>query len=139
MIFWIGNFCQNRKATVTVNGKTSIITALEQAGLPQGSPLSPILYLFFNSNLVQGVINKNKDSIAFIDDFTAWVVSPTIAKNLRKIKTAVIPHLKTWAQTSAAVFNSQKTVFTYFSRTGSKVNSVEASEPLVILRASVVS
>ncbi len=90
------NSCQNWKVTVTVHRETSIITALKQAGLPKGSPLSLILYLFFNFNLVQGVINKNKDSIAFIDNFTAWVVSLTIAENLKKIRTAVIPHLETW-------------------------------------------
>lgn len=137
MVSWISNFCRNRKAIVTVNGETSITTALEQAGLPQGSPLSPILYLFFNSDLVQGVINKNKGSIAFIDDFTTWVVSPTIAENLKKISNTVIPHVETWAHTSTTVFNSQKTVFTHCTRTASKIICIEASEPLVILRASV--
>lgn len=107
MVWWIESFCKDRKATVTINGKTSKTTALDQAGLPQGSPLSPILYLFFSSDLVKGVIDKNKGSIAFIDDFTAWVTSPSIGENLRKIRTNVIPHLEDWAQASAAVFNSQ--------------------------------
>ena len=74
MVRWIESFCKDRKATVTVNGETSKTAALNQAGLPQGSPLLSILYLFFNSDLVQGVINKNKGSIAFIDDFIAWVM-----------------------------------------------------------------
>lgn len=71
IVGWIKNFCENQKATVTVNGKTSIIIFLAHTGFPQGSPLSPILYLFFNSNLVTGVINKNKGSLAFINNFTA--------------------------------------------------------------------
>lgn len=76
IVCWIKSFCENRKATVTINREASNISALSQAGLPQGSPLSPILYLFFNSSLVEGVINKNKCSLAFIDDFTAWAVRP---------------------------------------------------------------
>ena len=99
--------------------------------------MSPILYLFFNSDLVTGVINKNKGSLAFIDDFTAWVVSPTIANNLRKIKATIIPHFENWANISGAVFNSQKTVFTHFTQTHSMVNCLEASEGLVILGATV--
>jgi hypothetical protein len=35
-----------------VNGQASEARELEQAGLPQGSPLSPILFLFFNADLV---------------------------------------------------------------------------------------
>ncbi len=92
MVKRIQNFCANRTATVTINGEISCKTALAQARLPQGSPLSPILYLFFNAELVQGVINKNKGSIAFIDDFTVWVTSLSIGENLNKIRTSIIPH-----------------------------------------------
>ena len=40
---WIKSFCDNRKATISVNGESSAISSLSQAGLPQGSPLLPIL------------------------------------------------------------------------------------------------
>lgn len=120
-------------------GETYTIISLAQAGLPQGSPLSPILYLFFNSDLITGVINLKKGSLAFIDDFTAWVVSPTIADNLRKIRATIIPQVENWAHISGAMFNSQKTVFTHFTRTHAKANCLEASEGLVILGATVAS
>lgn len=48
----------------------SKIAPLAKADLPQGSPLSLILYLFFNLNWVEGVMNKNKGSLAFINNFT---------------------------------------------------------------------
>ncbi len=46
MVQWIQSFCTNKKATVTINGEVSSTVAFDQAGLPQGSPLSLILYLF---------------------------------------------------------------------------------------------
>lgn len=56
---------------ITVNDHTSLPKSLENARLPQGSPLSPLLFLFFNANLIKSVINKNRVAIAFVDDYTA--------------------------------------------------------------------
>ena len=83
------------------------------------------------------MINKNKRCIAFIHDFTVWVTSPSIAENLNKIRASIVPHLETWAHESAAVFNSQKTVFIHFTLTTSKAKSEEALESLTILGATV--
>lgn len=86
---------------------------------------------------MERVINKIKGSIAFIDDYTAWIDSPIVAKNLRKIRLSIIPHLKKWAQSSAAIFNGQKLLFIHFTRTASKADTLEATESLSILGASV--
>jgi hypothetical protein len=57
----------------------SPISEIEHAGIPQWSPLSPILYVFYNANLVQGHINKSEGSIGFIDDYNAWATGPSAA------------------------------------------------------------
>ena len=46
---------------------------IEHAGIPQGSPLSPFLCVFYNANLVQSRLEKSGGSIGFVDDYNAWV------------------------------------------------------------------
>src|SRR5687768_1227905 len=46
LVRWVEAFCSGRTAATVVNGHPSTNRALPQAGLPQGPPLSPILFLF---------------------------------------------------------------------------------------------
>ncbi|KAM4055446.1 reverse transcriptase (RNA-dependent DNA polymerase) [Hirsutella rhossiliensis] len=89
LVNWIDAFCSGRTASVVVNGHTSEQQTLPQAGLPQGSPLSPVAFLFFNADLVQRRISNNGGSIAFVDDYSAWVTGPTAESN-RDEKTSFI-------------------------------------------------
>ena len=59
---------------------------MPQADLPQGSPLSPILFLLFNATLIQQVINAKGGSLAFVDDYTAWVVGDSAEANTRQLQ-----------------------------------------------------
>ena len=77
LIQWVEAFCSEQTATIQINGQGSEVQSLPQAGLPQGSPLSPILFLFFNTDLMQQQINSHSRAIAFVDDFTTWVTRPT--------------------------------------------------------------
>jgi hypothetical protein len=49
----IDAFCSDREAAVLVNGELSDRVNPSQAGLPQGSLLSPVSFLFFNANLLR--------------------------------------------------------------------------------------
>ncbi|KAJ0124197.1 Resistance to glucose repression protein 1 [Fusarium oxysporum f. sp. albedinis] len=79
---WVDAFCSDRTATIMINGQSSESRPLPQAGLPQGSPLSPMLFLFFNADLVQTQIDRNGGAIAFVDDYTSWVSGPTAQSRL---------------------------------------------------------
>ena len=55
-----------------MNGYTS-----EQRELPQSRSATeltavPVLFLFFNADLVQDKINAGGGSVGFMDDYTAW-------------------------------------------------------------------
>ncbi|RKL00430.1 hypothetical protein BFJ70_g17447, partial [Fusarium oxysporum] len=127
LLRWIDSFCSERTATIVINGQSSESRPLPQAGLPQGSPLSPILFLFFNADLVQTQIDRNGGAIAFVDDYTAWVSGPTAQSNRRGIQ-AVIDKALDWERRSGATFEAEKTAIIHFTRYTGRVDS----EPFTI-------
>ena len=58
-------------------------------GLPQGSPLSPVLFLFYNADLVERKISNKEGAIAFVDDYTAWVVGESAEANIVSLKKVI--------------------------------------------------
>ena len=132
MVQWIGAFCSDRTANIVVNGYTAPQQRLPQAGLPQGSPLSPILFLFFNADLVQQRIDSKGGSIAFVDDYTAWVTGPSAEVNHIRIQ-QIVDRAVQWEKRSGATFESTKTVLVHFTRTASR-----SSSALVIVKGKTV-
>ncbi|KAJ6078154.1 Transposon I factor [Penicillium canescens] len=132
LLRWTEAFCSERTATIQINGQESEIQILPQAGLPQGSPLSPILFLFFNADLVQRQIDSQGGAIAFVDDFTAWVTGPTARSNREGIE-AIITHALKWESRSGATFEAEKTAIIHFAPKTYKLEQ----EPFIIKGQSV--
>ncbi|RFU31200.1 Acting on ester bonds/RNA-directed DNA polymerase/Ribonuclease H, partial [Scytalidium lignicola] len=130
---WVNAFCSERTATIQINGQSSETRRLPQAGLPQGSPLSPILFLFFNADLVQRRIDCYGGAIAFVDDFTAWVMGPTAQSNREGIE-AIINDALDWERRSGATFEAEKTAIIHFTRRSYKSDS----EPFIIKGEAVL-
>jgi ribonuclease HI/exonuclease III len=122
LLQWVDAFCSERTATIQINGQSSLSRSLRQAGLPQGSPLSPILFLFFNADLVQRRIDSNGGAIAFVDDFTAWVTGPTVQSNRAGIE-AIINDALEWEKRSGATFEAEKTAIIHFTKKSYKTNA----------------
>ncbi|TQW06749.1 reverse transcriptase [Cordyceps javanica] len=108
--------------TAEDDGHQSDVRTLDQAGLPQGSPFSAGSYNFFNADLVQRRIDAHGGAIAFIDDFTAWVTSPTAHSNRAKIK-AIVEEAQEWEKRSGATFEADKTAVIHFTRDARKVDT----------------
>jgi len=52
MIRWVDSFLSDRRAMLVIDGRTGQTHAI-QAGLPQGSPVSPVLFILSVSALFQ--------------------------------------------------------------------------------------
>jgi hypothetical protein len=113
LVKWIDAFCSNQTATIVVNGHTSERRRPPQAGLPRGSPLSPVLFLFFSADLVQSRINSKGGSIAFIDDYPAWLRASTAEANRAGIQ-AIINRALEREKWSGVTFKGNKTAVIYF-------------------------
>ena len=78
---WIKAFYSNRSVLMMLKGRELALENLPFHGVPQGSPLSPILYLFFNADLVEREITDREGSVAFIDNYTVWVIGNHAREN----------------------------------------------------------
>ncbi|GAA93218.1 reverse transcriptase [Aspergillus luchuensis IFO 4308] len=107
---------EDRQASVTFDDFESESLPLEHAGLAQGSPLSPILFGFYNSDLVDQVVDQNGGASAFIDDYFRWRSYPTVEENIKKIQEEDIPRIEEWARRTGASFAAEKTELIHLTR-----------------------
>ncbi|EED22555.1 transposon I factor, putative [Talaromyces stipitatus ATCC 10500] len=62
LIGWIKSFLSNRRTSITLL-EGNMGEFLVNTGIPQGSPLSPILFLFFNADLIEQILTEYPDVI----------------------------------------------------------------------------
>ena len=84
VVNWVASFLTNRQTIVKTNKHTTpkLYTDL---GLPQGSPLSSILYLFYNADLLDNCTKKGVDAQAYIDDITLMSAGKSVKDNTQKL------------------------------------------------------
>jgi hypothetical protein len=64
-----------------VGSYESEVKGIDFTGILQGSPLSPLLYIFYNADLVEQQIDSTGGALGFVDDFNAWVVGKDEEQN----------------------------------------------------------
>lgn len=104
----ISSFLSDRVTSIRSNEFTSAKLPIS-CGIPQRSPLSPILFLFYNADLLVECSNAatGLSVNAFIDDTTLCAVSPSTEEN-RKLLASANDKCLNWAQTHGAVFAPSK-------------------------------
>lgn len=116
LLHLVKGFLSNRSTNLRLQDYLSVTFNCDD-GLPQGSPLSVILYIIYNSPLLQTSHpdpKKKELSLGFIDDIIHLVASKSLEENMIKLKTPASISL-TWARTHGAIFDKKKAQLIHFS------------------------
>jgi hypothetical protein len=114
-VAWIASFLKNRHTRIMIDGHKS--GEYETAtGIPQGSPLSPILYLFYNADLIE-TCNREHNTIAtgYIDDIAILRWGDTTEEICDGLSTT-LGLAKQWASKHASIFAPEKFQHTHHTR-----------------------
>ena len=108
---WVDSFMSYRSARVRLQDTTTDSAPL-QCGLPQGSPVSPILFLLYTQPIYR--LGVKKQRFGYADDVTMLQIGDTI------IETTIaankdISSLVTWGQENAISFDTGKTEVMHFA------------------------
>jgi hypothetical protein len=112
----IRSFLSERTVIFTIDGED---TAPQQpvAGVPQGSPLSPILFLFYNAPLLEALnlLELHLSALGFADDINLLTYSESTAVNCAALESAHDRCLA-WASTHGMQFAPKKYTLTHFTQ-----------------------
>ena len=114
LISWIHSFLTNRRLQLAFDGEISNSVSIN-AGIPQGSPVSPILFLIYISQMFKSNAKKlvSVRLISYIDDIAIIVSSKTIRQNCRLLQNAAIELIK-WGENHYIEFDMTKTELIHF-------------------------
>ena len=113
---WIFSFCTRRTTTLVFDDSESSSIPIH-CRVPQDSPLSPILFLFYISELHETVHSPTTgvSALGVADDTNLLAFEHSLKSNLLKLKNT---HLKclSWAARHGIVFSPEKYKILHFSR-----------------------
>lgn len=112
LVSWCRSFLHHRRVEVRHTGGVTQPRQLE-CGLPQGSPISPILFLLYMAEALKGGMPGMKFSYA--DDIGILGIGPTAATSLAAAQSQV-DWLLQWATANAVAFDVAKTEVIQFGR-----------------------
>lgn len=85
LLSWVSSFLSQRVLRLTFDGKTEVFSPI-QTGTPQGSPISPILFLIYLRDMFK---SKAVTFLSYIDDISLTVSSPSFKKNIQILEREV--------------------------------------------------
>lgn len=112
IIAWIASFLADRTTTLKLQ-EFILPSAPIQTGIPKGSPVSPILYLFYNADLIETCWTEDTEAVGYIDDASA--VGPTTQRNCKTLK-KIHRQAEQWATKRIVAISTSFVGVDYMSR-----------------------
>jgi Reverse transcriptase (RNA-dependent DNA polymerase) len=116
IVRWIRSFLHQRTTRLLFNGAKSD-TINTPTCIPQGSPLSPLLYMCYNAELleVQPKDNHNTNlSLSFIDDVVYGAEGTSARSNVWRLR-QMLQGADEWRQRDGAKFETSKDIVIHFT------------------------
>ena len=116
LVRWTDSFMRNRRVIMSVDGQDSEPIDVT-TGLPQGSPISPVLFAIYIADIHQAVEDKTEQcrGISFVDDVTWVAEGRNLDEVVHKLERCAELSLS-WAKDNAVSFETSKTEAILFTR-----------------------
>jgi hypothetical protein len=117
LIRWTHSFMTDRQVKIVLDGETGQVHPVD-TGIPQGSPVAPILFVTYLSGIFDEVERKAQgvSGLSFADDIAWWVEGgeQEVADSLAAAAKIAIA----WAEANGIAFDQGKTEAALFRRKG---------------------
>ena len=134
IVRWIDSFLNNRATTLKLPEYTAPSVPI-QTGIPQGSPISPILYLFYNADLIEACKTDDTEAVGYIDDVSILAVGPSAPRNCKTLK-GIHRMAEEWARKHGSQFAPAKYELIHFTRDPTKNSNHALRLPHTTVKAS---
>jgi ribonuclease HI len=116
LIKWAVSFASDRKVSILIDGHQGPIHPI-QAGIPQGSPVSPILFLIYLRGVFQAIENQLPDIhlLSYVDDIGIVAQGSSVQDISLQLQQAAEIALD-WGSQHGVQFDPAKTEATFFTR-----------------------
>ena len=114
IIRWTDSFLSNRQIGLAFDGERENLQ-LVNTGIPQRSPISPILFLIYLQYLYTTIqqAHPTTTSPSYIDDVACLVVGDSEEENCKQLE-AIIRTAFKWGDNNAVAFDNPKTELIHF-------------------------
>ena len=115
LVRWVNSFMTGRTGRIRMDGLTGEPFSIP-AGVPQGSPVSPILFMLFIQPLFfLGTLQRRRARSGYADDIALLCAGTSLEDNIAALQED-FKLLNSWADSEGLTFDLAKTELAHFSR-----------------------